>query len=104
VSTIEPGLRFRRPSPPLGDFVEMLWIWREAPRPHAFERLLPSGTVELVVNLRDDVSRVYDSEDQRQSQTLPGAILVGPQSEFFVIDTEEQREEVSRKENAWLER
>jgi AraC-like DNA-binding protein len=92
VSTRAPGFRFHRPSPPLGDFVEMLWIWRGATQPHAFERLLPTGTVELVINLRDDESRVYDREDQRRFQILPGAILVGPQSEYFVIDTAEQRE------------
>jgi AraC-like DNA-binding protein len=93
VPTGEPCLRVHRPLPPLGDFVEMLWIWRgSAAQPHAFERLLPTGTVELVVNLREDTSRIYDPDDRRRFEVLPGSLLVGPQSEYFVIDTAEQRE------------
>ncbi len=34
--------------------------------------------------------RIYDRQDVRRFQTLPGALVCGTHSEFFVIDTEEQ--------------
>jgi hypothetical protein len=46
--------------------------------------------VELVINLREDKVRMYDRRDIGQCQSFPGAIVIGANSEFFVIDTAEQ--------------
>src|ERR1035438_4126599 len=78
------------PQPPLSDFVELLWLYEGYSQPHDKERLLPNGCMELVINLREDQARVYDRRDTSQFQTTRGAILVGVQSEFFVIDTAQQ--------------
>jgi len=51
--------RTYRPGPPLADFVEYLWALRDAPA-HSTERIVPSGTLELVVNLQEDALRIYD--------------------------------------------
>jgi AraC-like DNA-binding protein len=67
--------RHREPSPPLRDFVELLWLYQGYSPGHARERLLPSGTVELVVNLRDDEPGFREP------------ILAGPHSEAFILDT-----------------
>jgi len=83
---------FRRYTPdwPLSEFVRLFW-WCEQHRPtHQKERLLPDGSVELVINLRKDISRTYDREHPERCNTLPGAIVAGPHSNYFVIDTEEQ--------------
>jgi len=79
------------PQPPLSDFVELLWLYAGYSQAHDKERLLPNGCMELVINLREDQARVYDRRDTSQFQTTRGAILVGVQSEFFVLDTAEQR-------------
>ncbi|MGH8488975.1 MAG: DUF6597 domain-containing transcriptional factor, partial [Gammaproteobacteria bacterium] len=42
------------PQPPLSDFVALLWLYEGDDLPHPKERLLPTGTVELVINLRSD--------------------------------------------------
>lgn len=76
-----------KPAPPLSDFVDVLWLYEGYEATHAQERLLPDGTVELVVNLREDRIRIHDSRDPEQFQTAPGAVVSGPRSEFFVIDT-----------------
>jgi len=45
------------PAPPISAFVEDFRLY-EGYRPrHLMERILPSGTIELVVNLRDDELR-----------------------------------------------
>ena len=63
------------PGPPLSDFVEMLWLYEGFTISHTKERLLPTGTVDLVVNLR---------EDQPDFRT---PIVVGPHSEHSMLDT-----------------
>jgi AraC-like DNA-binding protein len=79
------------PQPPLSNFVELLWLYEGYSQPHDKERLLPNGAMELVVNLKDDVVRVYDRRDPSKFQSSRGALLVGVQSEYFVIDTAEQQ-------------
>jgi len=81
----------RRPAGPLAAFVQVLWFYEGFARPHAKERLLPDGSMELVINLRDDEIRVWDRRDLTQYTRLDGAVLVGPHTEYFVIDTAEQQ-------------
>ena len=48
-------LRTYIPGPPLGECIDRFWLCSDTP-PHPPERILPSGTVELVINLSDDES------------------------------------------------
>jgi AraC-like DNA-binding protein len=73
------------PRAPLDQFVERLWHCADVP-PHARERILPSGTVELVVNLREDEIRVHDSVLTDRFQKLSGAAVSGTYTQCFVID------------------
>lgn len=77
-----------KPSPPLSDFVEVFWLYEGYDVPHRRERLLPDGSVELVVNLKEDRICVYDSDEAGDFHTVPGCVVSGPRSEFFVIDTD----------------
>jgi AraC-like DNA-binding protein len=63
------------PSPPLSEFVDLLWLFDGYAPGHARERLLPMGTVELVVNLREDQPDFRDP------------VLAGPRSEYSVLET-----------------
>jgi AraC-like DNA-binding protein len=78
------------PAPPLSDFVALLWLYEGYQQPHKKERLLPDGSMELVINLNEDLTRVYDPHKPEEFRTLRGSIMVGAHSEFFVIDTAEQ--------------
>ncbi len=78
--------RTRRPAPPLDRFVHLVWLYEGYPATHARERLMPDGSSELVINLKQDEIRLYDTDCRR----FPGAVLIGARSESFVIDTEEQ--------------
>lgn len=78
------------PAAPLNLFVEKFWLYEGAPRPHAKERLLPTGTTELIINLRENQARVYGQGELEVPLTFPGAIVCGPHSRYFVIDTAEQ--------------
>lgn len=78
------------PRAPLAEFVGLLWYFDGPAAPHARERLLPTGTTELIINLRANETRVYDAADPARMRRFPGAIVSGPHSECFVIDTAEQ--------------
>lgn len=42
---------FYFPPSPLGDFIERFWYWKGHSVSHSLERILPTGTVELVIDL-----------------------------------------------------
>ncbi|MFL5250528.1 MAG: DUF6597 domain-containing transcriptional factor, partial [Myxococcales bacterium] len=77
-----------RPGPPLSDLVDHLWSLSDAPL-HARERIVPSGTVELVINLAEDELRINGSPGTSDCRRLPGAIASGCYSVPFGIDTRE---------------
>ena len=78
------------PRAPLSNFIEMLWYYDGYAQPHAKERLMPTGTTELVINLREDRIRVYDRRETSVGHSFRGTVICGPHSEYFVIDTDEQ--------------
>jgi AraC-like DNA-binding protein len=66
------------PRAPLSAFVERLWLCTDAQVARS-ERILPSGTIELVFNLAEDEVRI----DERR---LSGAVFSGTYARSFVID------------------
>lgn len=79
------------PRPPLNQLVELFWFYDGfPPRAHSKERLMPDGSAELVINLREDEVRVYDREHLDRVHPMPGGVICGPHSNYFVIDTHEQ--------------
>jgi AraC-like DNA-binding protein len=82
--------RHRVPRPPLDLFVESIWVYQNDPRPNALERVLPTGAAQLIVNLKEDQTRLYDSESPHRCVATSGSVLSGVQSRFQIIDTSEQ--------------
>ena len=74
------------PQPPLAAFVDMFWFHECCEPPHAKERRLPDGSIQLTINLREDMLRVYDRQDHEQFQSFSGCLLSGMRSQFVVID------------------
>jgi AraC-like DNA-binding protein len=81
-------LRTAAPSPPLADLVERFWQCSDVPD-HRRERILPSGTFELVMNLREDEIRIYDPLHPDRCKRYSGAVVSGPYSRPFVIDPQQ---------------
>lgn len=74
------------PSPPLAAHVACLWYAdRPAPAPDAIERVLPDGSMQLVISLRDQPIRVFDRHDPSRHVAAPAAIVTGPAAEFSII-------------------
>ncbi|HEY0818112.1 MAG TPA: DUF6597 domain-containing transcriptional factor [Rhizobacter sp.] len=74
------------PAPPLCDLVDHLWCLEDAPA-HARERIVPAGTFELVINLREDRIRVYAADGQPEHHA--GVLVSGAFTRSFVVDARE---------------
>jgi AraC-like DNA-binding protein len=75
------------PRPPLSGFMHFLWLYEGYTQPHAKERVLPTGEMQLVINLLEDKACVYDRDNPDRCQTFRGALLSGAHSEYQVIST-----------------
>lgn len=73
------------PGPPISEFVDHFWLF-DGGQTHRKERIVPSGTIELVINLRDDEIRIHDREQSEQLTHFSGAVLSGTYSSIFVVD------------------
>ena len=80
--------RVYTPGPPLSDFVEVLWLCQGLQPVHEKERIMPTGSMQLLINLNEGSLSVYDRSGRRR--TLGPCALHGAQSEFVVIDTAQQ--------------
>lgn len=74
------------PAPPLSRFVELLWLYEGHAVSHEKERILPTGTMEIVIALDDDTLRVYDRDDVERATHFRGGLLSGVQTGYNVID------------------
>ena len=70
------------PSPPLAAFVRKVWYVRAPNVPHAQERVLPNGCLQIVISLAAD--RLTDSPSH--------SILLGARCSCEVIDTRDLAE------------
>jgi AraC-like DNA-binding protein len=78
---------YRAPTSPLNQCVERLWLFSDVPR-HLKERIVPSGTIEMVINLHEDELRIYDPHGNG-CRRYSGAVVSGAYRQSFVIDTRE---------------
>jgi AraC-like DNA-binding protein len=79
----------RVPSPPLDRFIASIWCCESGPRPFALERVLPNGAAQLIVNLKEDRTRMYHPESGAM-QASSGTVLSGVSTRYSIIDTAEQ--------------
>ena len=74
-----------RPGPPLNEFVDRFWLidGGQAPR---LEKILPSGTIELVVNLKHNEIHIHDAAQPDRYRSFTGAVFSGTYSRSFVCN------------------
>src|SRR5215470_8825134 len=92
VLKIDTIFNFYKPKPPLSKFVDNFWLYEGYEPERKTERILPTGTLELAINLRQNELRMYDAERPENCSRLSGAIVSGasgrgftPAEETFII-------------------
>lgn len=78
------------PRPPLDAFIADFWLYEDYVGAHLHERILPSGTFEMVFNLREDQLRIYDGSSPDDCRRFEGAVISGPYAGPFMSDTAEE--------------
>jgi len=84
---VENLFRAYRPKPPVAEFVEVFWLYVGSRPAHVRERLLPMGTMELVINLREEELRVGDKGEVDRFRTYGRSLVSGVHTNYFVLDT-----------------
>src|SRR5215510_6018027 len=62
ILNIDTIFNFYKPKPPLSKYVDNLWLFEGYEPGHKTERILPTGTLELVINLRRRFIQVFKAE------------------------------------------
>ena len=83
-------LRAYTPRAPLCELIEDFWLYEGYAGEHLHERILPSGTFEIVFNLREDELRIYDPSNHERGRRFAGALISGPYARSFMSDTAEE--------------
>lgn len=81
-------LRLHFPPLPLGRFVESITCYRDLVTDHAREKLLPDGTVHIVVDLTDTPKKRYRSADGIGITEFRESWVSGAHDRFIVIGAE----------------
>ena len=78
------------PAAPLNQFVRTLWYARVAHAPHSRERILPTGRVQVILNLDRDF--LLDCPEGQSPHRMPPSLIVGARSTFEIVDTSDMAE------------
>jgi AraC-like DNA-binding protein len=80
----------RLPPPPLSDLILCLWYQEHEDTAQGHERILPDGSAELIINLREDrlpvINRASSGSVNYARDYARGSLLYGPHTDYFVID------------------
>ena len=74
-----------RPGPPLNEFIDYLWLIDGGDSPR-LEKILPCGTNELVVNLKNNEIHIHDPNQPERYRRFSGAVCSGTYSHPFLCN------------------
>ena len=89
ISKIDTIFNFYKPKPPLSKFVDSFWLSQGNGAEHRIERILPTGTLELAINLRGNELGFYDADRPENCSRFSGAVVSGAHGRGFAPDTAE---------------
>jgi AraC-like DNA-binding protein len=90
ISKIDSIFNFYKPKSPLSKFIDSFWLYEGYEPEHRTELILPTGTLELAINLRQNELRFYDAERPENCSRLSGAIVSGAFGRGFAPNAPEE--------------
>ena len=87
---IDTIFKFYKPKPPLSKFVDSFWLYEGQGMESKTECILPTGTLELAINLQQNELRFYDPERPDNHSHLSGAVVSGAHRRSFVPEPAEE--------------
>jgi AraC-like DNA-binding protein len=74
------------PAEPLARYVDWLWFFQDITPAHRREHVLPDGTFELIIDLRDEPRRLFHRTDAARDKFFRGGWISGTHSRYITID------------------
>lgn len=74
------------PREPLARYVDWLWFYADLFPPHRREHVLPDGTFQLIIDLRDEPRRLFDRGGDNRETLFRRAWISGAHSQYIIID------------------
>ena len=76
-----------KPNAILSGFVDNFWLFEGFGAEKPAQRILPTGTIELVINLREDELRFYGEAEPMQDSRFSGTIVSGASGKSYIGDS-----------------
>jgi AraC-like DNA-binding protein len=80
------------PAPPLRPWIQSLWYCRAPKLPHRRERVLPNGSMQIIINLHRNFLTHCVDETGATTRRIPGSIVTGARARFELVDTADMDE------------
>lgn len=90
VLQIDTVFDFYKPAAPLSNFVENFWLYEGDRSEQKIERILPTGTFELAINLDQNKLSFYAAERPENSSRFSGAVISGAHGRAFLPGNEDK--------------
>ena len=74
------------PAEPLARYVDWFWFYQDLFPAHRREHVLPDGTFELIIDLREEPRRLFDREKPGCETVFRRGWLSGTHSKYIIID------------------
>lgn len=78
--------RTHRPGPPLSEYVDWFWFYDDLQVAHRMERVLPDGTFEWIIDLRDVPRKLFSSEAAAKFVEYRRSWISGTRDRYITID------------------
>ena len=90
ILNIDTIFNFYKPKPPLSKFVDIFWLYEGYNAEGRTGPILPTGRLELAINLRQDEMRFHDSDISNTSSRFSAAVVSGAHGQRFVPAAREE--------------
>jgi AraC-like DNA-binding protein len=74
------------PGPPLDAWVDHLWYFEDLRLSHRMENVVPDGTFELIIDLREQPRKLFARDGASRPQLFRRGWMSGVHSKYIVID------------------
>ena len=74
------------PCEALARYVELFWFYEDLYPSHRREHVLPDGTFELIIDLRDEPRRLFDRGGNNRETLFRESWISGAHSQYIIID------------------
>ncbi|HJS54080.1 MAG TPA: helix-turn-helix transcriptional regulator [Chitinophagaceae bacterium] len=78
--------RLYKPGLPLSNFIDFFFYFEGAHAEHRMEKLLPDGSVDLLIDLTDSPKKLFHNEDGTSYITFKKSWISGMKTNYILID------------------